>query len=122
MSLDELGVGLAIDDFGTGYSSLAHLKRFPIQVLKLDRAFVAGLGTDRSDTEIVRAVVSLGEALGLEVVAEGMETRDQLDTLLDLGCHLGQGYLLGRPVPSNELAAQLDAIAEVLDAPPPPEA
>ncbi len=64
MSLDELGVGLAIDDFGTGYSSLAHLKRFPIQVLKLDRAFVSGLGTDRSDTEIVRAVVSLGEALG----------------------------------------------------------
>ncbi|WP_426571151.1 putative bifunctional diguanylate cyclase/phosphodiesterase [Aquihabitans sp. McL0605] len=101
--LHKLGVGLSIDDFGTGYSSLAYLKRFPIQSVKLDRTFVAGLGVDPSDAEIVRAVVSLGRSLGLEVIAEGIETLDQLRSLQALGCHYGQGFLLGYPAPGDAL-------------------
>ncbi len=95
--LKEVGVTMAVDDFGTGYSSLAYLKRFPIGAVKLDRTFVAGLGTDPSDAEIVRAVVSLGEALELDVVAEGIETPGQLQMLQELGCSYGQGFLLGPP-------------------------
>jgi diguanylate cyclase (GGDEF)-like protein/PAS domain S-box-containing protein len=95
--LRSLGVHLAVDDFGTGYSSLAYLKRFPISAVKLDRTFVAGLGTDPSDAEIVRAVVSLGDALTLDVVAEGIETTGQLELLQELGCSYGQGFLLGAP-------------------------
>jgi diguanylate cyclase (GGDEF)-like protein/PAS domain S-box-containing protein len=102
--LHQLGVGLSIDDFGTGYSSLAYLKRFPIRSVKLDRTFVAGLGVDKSDAEIVRAVVTLGRSLGLEVVAEGIETLDQLRSLQDLGCHFGQGFLLGHPVAEADLS------------------
>jgi len=101
--LHEMGVGLSIDDFGTGYSSLAYLKRFPIRSVKLDRAFVAGLGSDRSDAEIVRAVVSLGEALHLDVIAEGIETTAQLETLQELGCSYGQGFLLGHPGEADAL-------------------
>lgn len=101
--LHEQGVGLSVDDFGTGYSSLAYLKRFPITWLKLDRTFVAGLGSDASDTEIVKAVVSLGQSLGLSVVAEGIETPDQLHRLRELGCSCGQGYLLARPTPADAL-------------------
>ncbi len=112
--LHEMGVRLAIDDFGTGYSSLAYLKRFPITTVKIDRTFVAGLGTDRSDTEIVRAVVSLGDALGLEVVAEGIETPAQLDALRDLGCRTGQGFLLARPAPADQLPAQRASVAAAL--------
>jgi len=112
--LDEMGARLAIDDFGTGYSSLAYLKRFPIRIVKIDRTFVAGLGTDRSDTEIVRAVVSLGDALGLDVVAEGIETPAQLAAVRDLGCRQGQGYLLARPAPADHLPAQRATVAAAL--------
>ena len=101
--LHRRGVGLSIDDFGTGYSSLAYLKRFPIRSVKLDRTFVGGLGVDPSDAEIVRAVVTLGRSLRLEVVAEGIETLDQLRSLQDLGCDFGQGFLLGHPVPAEDL-------------------
>ncbi|MCU1372594.1 MAG: hypothetical protein JWO77_3788 [Ilumatobacteraceae bacterium] len=101
--LHQLGVGLSIDDFGTGYSSLAYLKRFPIRSVKLDRTFVGGLGVDPSDAEIVKAVITLGRSLGLEVVAEGIETLDQLRRLEELGCHFGQGFLLGHPVASTDL-------------------
>ncbi|WP_421121959.1 putative bifunctional diguanylate cyclase/phosphodiesterase [Aquihabitans daechungensis] len=101
--LHRLGVGLSIDDFGTGYSSLAYLKRFPIRSVKLDRTFVGGLGIDPSDAEIVRAVVTLGRSLGLDVVAEGIETLDQLRSLEQLGCHFGQGFLLGHPVAAADL-------------------
>lgn len=116
--LHEMGVHLAIDDFGTGYSSLAYLKRFPIRIVKVDRTFVAGLGLDRSDTEIVRAVVSLGDALGLDVVAEGIETPAQLEALRELGCRRGQGYLLARPAPAGQLPDQRARVAAALGTPP----
>ena len=104
-SLRELGVRLAVDDFGTGYSSLAYLQRFPVHALKVDRSFVAGLERAASDesTAIVRAIVSLAQALELRTVAEGIETEGQLAAVTELGCDLGQGFLLGRPAPAVAL-------------------
>jgi diguanylate cyclase (GGDEF)-like protein len=102
------GVRLLIDDFGTGYSSLARLRRLPVDGLKVDRSFVAGLGTQPVDTAIVESVLTMARALGLPVVAEGVETDDQLARLRALGCARAQGYLLGRPMGLPELAARLD--------------
>jgi diguanylate cyclase (GGDEF)-like protein len=99
--LKELGVRLAIDDFGTGHSSLTWLRRLPADFLKIDRAFVAGLGTHPGDTAIVRAVLDLARALGLMTVAEGVETAEQLAVLRELGCDWAQGYHLSRPGPSE---------------------
>jgi diguanylate cyclase (GGDEF)-like protein len=100
--LKELGVSLSVDDFGTGYSSLSYLKRFPVDVLKVDRTFVDGLRVDSEDQAIVAAVISLAAALGLDVIAEGVETEAQLDELRRLGCTAVQGYLLGRPVGADD--------------------
>jgi diguanylate cyclase (GGDEF)-like protein/PAS domain S-box-containing protein len=94
--LKSLGVRLAIDDFGVGYSSLSYLHRFPIDILKIDRAFVSRLTERDGGPELARAVVMLGSTLGLETVAEGIENEDQVSTLLDLGCVAGQGFLFGR--------------------------
>jgi EAL domain-containing protein (putative c-di-GMP-specific phosphodiesterase class I) len=91
--LKALGVRLAIDDFGMGYSSLSYLHRFPIDILKIDRAFVSRLTEQDGGPELARAVVMLGATLGLETVAEGIENEDQVATLLDLGCVAGQGFL-----------------------------
>ena len=102
-----LGVALAIDDFGTGYSSLAYLKRFPIDVLKVDKAFVTGLGRDPSNGAITTAVIGLAHALGLTVTAEGVETAGEMAQLRSLGCELGQGYYFARPMPAAALAALL---------------
>ncbi len=104
-ALKELGVLLAIDDFGTGYSSLSYLQRFPLDVLKVDRMFVEELGMRSGGDEIVSAVVQLAHALGLQVVAEGVETEQQLDVLRSLECDFAQGFLFSRPVPAAELRA-----------------
>jgi diguanylate cyclase (GGDEF)-like protein/PAS domain S-box-containing protein len=98
------GCGLGIDDFGTGYSSLAYLTRFPVTELKIDRTFVAGLGTRGRDTAVVEAIIGLADALGLTTVAEGVETEAQLDVLRELGCGRAQGYYLGRPTESQRIA------------------
>jgi EAL domain-containing protein (putative c-di-GMP-specific phosphodiesterase class I) len=94
-----MGLKLAIDDFGTGYSSLLYLKRFPVGLLKIDQSFVADLGIDADDEAIARAIVSLARALGVQAVAEGVETAEQEKRLRRMGCECGQGYLYGRPLP-----------------------
>ncbi len=97
--LSAAGLRVAIDDFGTGYSSLAYLKHLPADVLKIDRLFIEGLGTDARDHAMVRGTVQLGHELGLEIIAEGIEEPRQHELLVAAGCDYGQGYLYGRPVP-----------------------
>ena len=101
--LRELGLRLAIDDFGTGFSSLLRLKRLPVQKLKIDQGFVAGLPGDDDDVAIVRAVIALAQSMGMQVHAEGIEYVEQAQFLLDHHCNLGQGYWFGRPMPAREL-------------------
>jgi diguanylate cyclase (GGDEF)-like protein/PAS domain S-box-containing protein len=115
-SLKRLGVRLAVDDFGTGYSSLAYLRRFPVNVLKIDREFVTRLGESVEDTEIVRLVTMLARSLGLQVVAEGVETERQLDVLRELGCDRAQGFYLSRPLAGagvDDLLARMHGQARV---------
>ncbi len=105
--LKDLGVEIAIDDFGTGYSSLSYLRTFPVDLLKVDRTFVGDMVDDASDAAIVEAVVNLAHTLGLQAVAEGVETPEQLAALERIGCEYAQGFLLGRPVPDREIEALL---------------
>ena len=98
-----LGVRLALDDFGTGYSSLTYLRRFPVEALKIDRSFVAGIGHDREDEAIVDMILNLSRALGLRVVAEGVETVEQIERLRRQGCPLMQGFYFGRPMPAEQI-------------------
>jgi EAL domain-containing protein (putative c-di-GMP-specific phosphodiesterase class I) len=106
-ALRSLGVRIVLDDFGTGYSSLGYIKRFPIDVLKLDRSFVGGLGPGSTDAAIVAAVVSMARELRVSVVAEGVETQDQLDHLSGLGCGYVQGFYFSPPVSPNAIAKML---------------
>ncbi|HEU4425246.1 MAG TPA: EAL domain-containing protein, partial [Pilimelia sp.] len=103
--LGELRVHLAIDDFGTGYSSLTHLHRFPVDTIKLDRSFVREIPADAKASALVRAVVQLGDMLGLTTIAEGIEAVDQFDQLCAAGCGLGQGYLFAKPLEPHEIEA-----------------
>jgi EAL domain-containing protein (putative c-di-GMP-specific phosphodiesterase class I) len=101
--LNEMGLRLAIDDFGTGYSSLAYLKRLPVQTIKIDRSFVMEMCTDTSDATIVRSTIDLGRNLGLDIVAEGVESQESWEALREHGCTLAQGYFIGKPMPAEEL-------------------
>ena len=102
-----LGLALALDDFGTGYSSLAYLKKFPISTLKIDRAFVIGLPDEENDCAIARAIVTMAQQLRQEIVAEGVETVEQMEFLRALGCDQLQGYLFSPAVPAHEFARML---------------
>ena len=103
--LRAVGIRLSIDDFGTGYSSLGYLHRFPVNTLKIDRSFVGRIGEAAENIEIVRTIVSLAENMGMEVVAEGVETLSQLSQLRKLNCQYGQGYLFSRPVDAASVTA-----------------
>jgi diguanylate cyclase (GGDEF)-like protein/PAS domain S-box-containing protein len=105
--LHDLGVRIALDDFGTGYSNLSYLSRLPINTLKIDRSFVQRAPIDSNDAEIVRAIIMLADALGLQVLAEGIETREQLDLLRHYGCQKGQGYYFERPLAADKIPALL---------------
>ncbi len=106
-ALRDLGMRLVLDDFGTGYSSLSYLKHFPLDTIKIDRSFVAGLDDDPANRSIVQAVVTLAHGLGIDVTAEGIETVEQLDCLRELHCDRGQGYYFARPLPADEIEAYL---------------
>ncbi|MBF0342007.1 MAG: EAL domain-containing protein, partial [Magnetococcales bacterium] len=107
-SLKDLGLTLAVDDFGTGYSSLNYLKRFPIDTLKIDQSFVRDLGNTREGLAIVLAIISMGRAMNLEIVAEGVETREQMLLLKEKGCHEIQGYYFSKPVPTEGIQRLFD--------------
>jgi diguanylate cyclase (GGDEF)-like protein/PAS domain S-box-containing protein len=111
--LKSLGIRLAIDDFGTGYSSLSYLKRFPVDIIKIDRAFVEGIIIHGENATLAEAVVQLGQALQLQTVAEGIETDEQWSTLRDLGCDLGQGFLFARPTEPGKISAMLARPGEI---------
>ena len=106
-ALKALGVRLGIDDFGTGYSSLRYLQRFPVDVLKIDKSFVDGVDRDDHDAALVRTIVALGEMLGLETVAEGIERASQRELLRAIGCRRGQGYHFAHPLDAEGVAALL---------------
>jgi EAL domain-containing protein (putative c-di-GMP-specific phosphodiesterase class I) len=98
IAVKELGVRIAIDDFGTGYSSLAHLQKFPVDALKIDRSFIAGLRSNQEGETLIRTLVQLGKALSIETFAEGIEQQQELSLLIDEHCDSGQGFLFARPL------------------------
>ncbi len=114
-ALQALGVGFSMDDFGTGFSSLSYLKHLPLDQLKIDYVFIRDLVTDPHDAAIVRTIITMGKTLGLDVIAEGVETKAQYDCLIDFGCTAFQGYLFGRPVPPKEFGLFLGRVHEGFD-------
>ena len=111
------GVRISIDDFGTGYSSLSHLKRFPINTVKIDRSFIRDITTDSDDAAIVSAIIAMSHNMGLKVIAEGVETQEQLEFLRSLDCEEVQGFLFSPPVPHPEAYALLDQSIDSIQLP-----
>ena len=109
--LHEQGISVSLDDFGTGYSSMSYLQHLPLDILKIDRSFVADVETNPRNASICRALLSLGHSMGLTIIAEGVETPGQLDWLAAHGCDQVQGYLLGRPAPLERIIEALDEVA-----------
>jgi predicted signal transduction protein with EAL and GGDEF domain len=109
--LSEAGLRIALDDFGTGYASLAHLMQFPVDALKIDQSFVRGIGSNSDAEEIIKAIVNLGQSLGIEVIAEGVETRGQEAHLIGLGCKTGQGFLYSKAAPSGTISRMLAGVS-----------
>ena len=107
LRLKSLGCKLSMDDFGTGYSSLSQLRRFPVDTLKVDKSFVQKMGESHEDHEIVRMIILLGHTLGMDVVAEGVETKADAEVLRSLGCEYGQGYFWAKPLPAAEATTLL---------------
>jgi EAL domain-containing protein (putative c-di-GMP-specific phosphodiesterase class I) len=107
------GIGVALDDFGTGYSSLSYLHSFPFSKIKIDQSFVRDLMTNKESVSIIRAVTGLGKSLGIKTSAEGVETREQLDTLRVKGCTEAQGYLFSRPVPASEVPTLIEKLQQI---------
>lgn len=101
-----MGIRISVDDFGTGYTSISYLKQFPISVLKIDQHFIKGIPHNQDDIAITSAVIALGHNLGLEVVAEGVETAEQMQYLAEHNCDLIQGYFLSRPLPASKIILQ----------------
>ena len=110
-----MGVRISVDDFGTGYTSISYLKQFPVSVLKIDQQFIKGLPNNQNDLAITSAVIALGHNLGLEVVAEGVETAEQMQYLADHDCDLVQGYFLSRPLPASKIVQQFTKSGETKD-------
>jgi len=110
-AIQEMGINIAIDDFGTGYSSLSRLKEFPINVLKIDRSFVTDICSSQSDVAIVKAITSMSNALGIDSLAEGIETIEQANMLKKLQCQYGQGFLFSKPVNTLKFEALLSTEA-----------
>jgi len=111
--LNNLGVSLSLDDFGTGYSSLNYLRKFPFHKIKIDRSFIVDLGDEHDARAIIGAVASLGAGLDKIVVAEGIETEEQMRLVSSQGCHEGQGYLFGRPMSGDAIRARLEGRGNV---------
>jgi len=118
--LDRIGVKIALDDFGTGYSSMQHLRRLPLAEVKVDRSFVLGMTLDSDDAAIVRSIIDLSRALGLRVVAEGVEDERTWRLLHAAGCHVAQGWFYARPMPADELVAWLARYRPLRPGPPVP--
>ncbi len=112
-SLKDLGVHVAMDDFGTGYSSLSYISEFEFDKIKIDRSFVSSIQTDERARAIITSVIGLGRALDIMITAEGIETSDQLLLIQAAGCHFGQGYLFGRPMPLSEVLGEEEQDPEV---------
>jgi EAL domain-containing protein (putative c-di-GMP-specific phosphodiesterase class I) len=113
----EMGVRLALDDFGTGFSSLSLLQQFPIQRIKIDRAFVQGIADNTNDRSLVRTIIAMAHSMGLDLVAEGVETVHQLQGLRDLGCNKAQGFLISHPVPADAMRSTMSALDELTSLP-----